>query len=112
MTQSRGDEQRLPEPIDAHLSAGELEQLARVDALLREASTPAAARAAWRGGEKDTYELKLTFPELALVWRSLQAVKTLGALPPQDELLGDTMHVVDLALKRAVNGAGAARADG
>jgi hypothetical protein len=39
-----------------------------------------------------THELALTFDELALIYRSLQAVKTLGALPPQDELLDDTIE--------------------
>src|SRR6266536_2626104 len=32
------------------------------------------------------------FDELALIYKSLQAAKTLGALPPQDEVLNDTMH--------------------
>jgi hypothetical protein len=52
------------------------------------------------GGQ--TYELRLSFAELALVYKSLQAVKALGALPPQDELLNDTIELVDQALKRAV----------
>jgi hypothetical protein len=42
-----------------------------------------------------THELACTFDELALIYQSLQAVKTLGALPPQDELLDDTIEVVD-----------------
>jgi Putative zinc-finger len=50
----------------------------------------------------ETYELRLAFGELALIYKSLQAVRTLGALPPQDELLNDTMELVDQALKRAV----------
>jgi aconitase B len=57
----------------------------------------AAVRAATR-----MYELKLGFAELALIYKSLQAVKTLGAMPPQDELLGDTMELVDQALRKAV----------
>jgi hypothetical protein len=52
--------------------------------------------------DQQTHELKLTFSELALIYTSLQAAKTLGALPPQDELLNDTIHLVDLALKKAV----------
>ena len=48
------------------------------------------------------HELEVTFDQLALIYKSLQAVKTLGALPPQDELLNDTLDVVDQALKRAV----------
>jgi hypothetical protein len=50
----------------------------------------------------EAYELKLGFGELALIYKSLQAVKTLGALPPQDELLDDTLELVDQALKKAV----------
>jgi hypothetical protein len=47
------------------------------------------------------YELKFTFHELSLVYKSLQAAKTLDALPPQDELLDDTIQVVDHALSEA-----------
>jgi hypothetical protein len=47
-------------------------------------------------------ELKVTFDELALIYKSLQAVKVLGALPPQDELLDDTIEVIDRALNAAV----------
>jgi hypothetical protein len=43
-------------------------------------------------------EVRLTFDELALIHKSLEAVKTLGALPPQDELLEDTIQVVDQSL--------------
>jgi hypothetical protein len=43
-------------------------------------------------------EVRLTFDELALIYKSLEAVKTLGALPPQDELLEDTILVVDQSL--------------
>jgi hypothetical protein len=35
--------------------------------------------------DEQIHELKLTFGE-PLIYKSLQAVKTLGALPPQDEL--------------------------
>jgi hypothetical protein len=44
----------------------------------------------------------LTFDELALIYKSLQAAKTLGALPPEDELLDDTMQLVDQALNGLV----------
>ena len=50
----------------------------------------------------EAYELKLGFGELALIYKSLQAVRTLGALAPQDELLDDTLELVDQALKRAI----------
>ena len=49
------------------------------------------------------HELELTFDQLALIYKSLQAAKTLGALPPQDELLNDTIDLVDQALTRAVH---------
>ena len=47
------------------------------------------------------YELRVTLDELVLIYKSLQAAKTLGALPPQDELLDDTIQLVDQALSRA-----------
>jgi hypothetical protein len=56
----------------------------------------------WRGPEREKHELRLSFRELALIYKSLQATKTLGALPPQDELLDDTIQLVDRALNRAV----------
>ncbi len=49
-----------------------------------------------------THTLTLTFSELALIYKSLQAAKTLGALPPQDELLNDTIQIVDQELRRAL----------
>jgi hypothetical protein len=50
----------------------------------------------------ETYELKVGFGELTLIYKSLQAVRTLGALPPQGELLDDTIELVDQALQQAV----------
>jgi hypothetical protein len=47
--------------------------------------------------------LELTFDQLALIHKSLQAVRALGVLPPRDELLDDTMQLVDQALDEAVN---------
>jgi len=47
-------------------------------------------------------ELVLTFDQLALIYKSLQAVKSLGALPSQDELLDDTIQLVDQALNDAL----------
>jgi hypothetical protein len=63
---------------------------------------PPAPRSAALHPEPETYELRLNFSELALIYKSLQAAKTLGALPPQDDLLTDTIQVVDQALNRAV----------
>ena len=87
----------LCELIDADLPADELDRLGRVDALLREASVfdRSASRATLN-------ELRLTSPELALVYKSLLAAKTLGALSLQNDLLDDTIHLVDQALQRAV----------
>jgi hypothetical protein len=47
-------------------------------------------------------QLQLTFDQLALIHKSLQAARTLGVLPPRDELLDDTIELVDLALIEAV----------
>ncbi len=48
------------------------------------------------------HELTPTFDELVLIYRSLQAVKTLGAMQPGDELLEDTIELVDQALHIAI----------
>jgi hypothetical protein len=47
--------------------------------------------------------LELTFDQLALIHKSLQAVRALGVLPPRDELLDDTMQLVNQALDEAVH---------
>jgi hypothetical protein len=48
-------------------------------------------------------KLDLTFDQLALIHKSLQAVRALGVLPPRDELLDDTMLAIDQALNAAVH---------
>lgn len=48
------------------------------------------------------HALELTFDQLTLIYKSLQAVKVLAALPPEDELLEDTLQLIDQALERAV----------
>jgi hypothetical protein len=53
--------------------------------------------------DEPTHTVTLKFSELALIYKSLQAAKTLGALPPQDELLNDTIQIVDQALNRAAH---------
>jgi anti-sigma factor RsiW len=63
---------------------------------------PAAARSARTRTGEATHELKLSLAELALIYKSLRAAKTLGALPPQDELLDDTIQRVDQALKQGI----------
>jgi hypothetical protein len=52
--------------------------------------------------EHATHEVRFTFDQLGLIHKSLQAVRALGVLPPQDELLDDTIRVVDQALDAAV----------
>jgi hypothetical protein len=56
---------------------------------------------AWHGGVQRR-QVKLTFGELVLIFKALQAVKTLDALPRQDELLDDTIDLVDRVLAAAV----------
>lgn len=68
---------------------------------LRLVTAPAMTGQTWRRGEEQTHELQLSFDELTLIYKSLQAAKALGALPPQDELLSDTMQLVDQALNAA-----------
>lgn len=48
-------------------------------------------------GDAKTYELKLSFDELTLIYKSLLAAKALGVLP-QDDLVDDTIQLVDQAL--------------
>jgi Putative zinc-finger len=69
---------------------------------LRLVATPAKTGSTEPRRDDQAHALRLTFGQLALVYKSLQAVKTLAALPPQDELLNDTIQLVDLAMKEAV----------
>ena len=50
--------------------------------------------------EHDTarYELTLSFDELTLIFKSLLAAKSLGVLSQSDELVDDTIQLVDEAL--------------
>jgi hypothetical protein len=52
--------------------------------------------------QQERHELTLSFDELVLIYKSLQAAKTLGALPHEDELLDDTIEAVDNALDSAI----------
>jgi hypothetical protein len=63
---------------------------------------PAMTGPARHRADEQMHELRLSFGELALIYKSLQAARTLGALPPQDELLNDTIQIVDQALNRAL----------
>jgi CRP-like cAMP-binding protein len=50
------------------------------------------------------HELKLGFDELTLIHQSLKTAKAFHASPPEDELLNDTIELVDQALQRALRG--------
>jgi hypothetical protein len=80
------------EKMDAH---SEFEPRTRHLSLV----TPAGNNSHWDGTENADVELKLSFGQTTLIYQSLQAVKALGAFAPQDELLQDTLHLVDLALE-------------
>ena len=114
MEQNRASEERLRELFDADAPADELRRLARVDGLLRAAvrldDEEAAARRLERARasisaarhDEQPNVLRLSFDELAVIYKSLQAAKTLGVLPPEDEFLDDTMELVDQALKNVI----------
>jgi hypothetical protein len=48
------------------------------------------------------YKLQLTFDQLVLIYKSLEAVRTLALLPRGDELLDETIAIIDRALEDAV----------
>jgi hypothetical protein len=52
--------------------------------------------------EAESFELKLGFRELVLIHSSLEAVKTLGLAERQDDLLNNTLQLIDVALAEAV----------
>jgi hypothetical protein len=64
--------------------------------------TPRRREAAWVASDEQPVELQLGFRQLDLIYRSLQAVRTLGLVPRQDELLTDTLQLIDVALDEAV----------
>jgi hypothetical protein len=63
---------------------------------------PARTEKSWVAGDEQPIELKLGFRELVLIHRSLEAVRTLGLAQRQDDLLGDTLQLIDVALEGAV----------
>jgi hypothetical protein len=68
---------------------------------LRLVTTPPRMEAAWIASEEQPIELKLGFRQLDLIYRSLQAIRTLGLVPRQDDLLTDTLQLIDVALEEA-----------
>ena len=67
-----------------------------------QANAAMSATALRTAANRKTHELKLTFGELALIYKSLRAAKALAALPPDDELLNDTIQLVDQTLNKAL----------
>jgi hypothetical protein len=67
---------------------------------LRLATTqPERKEPPWVEPDDDRIELKLGLRELDLIHRSLEAVRTLGLVERQDELLTDTLQLIDVALE-------------
>jgi hypothetical protein len=60
------------------------------------------AKSSWAASNDHTIELKLGFRELVLIHRSLEAIRTLGLVERQDNLLTDTLQLIDVALDEAV----------
>jgi hypothetical protein len=54
------------------------------------------------GADENPIDLRLDFRELVLIHRSLEAVKTLKLVERQDDLLADTLQLIDVALEEAV----------
>jgi hypothetical protein len=50
------------------------------------------------GGDDAKFELTLSFDELTLIYKSLLAAKSLGVLSQEDELVDDTIELVERAL--------------
>ena len=48
-------------------------------------------------GEDAKFELKLSFDELTLIYKSLMAAKSLGILSQEDEFVDDTIELVERA---------------
>ncbi len=69
--------------------------------------TPVGRPGPARQRADERIQLRVTFSELVLIHKALQAVRMLGSLPPQDELLSDTLQVVDVTLNGVVQGGSA-----
>jgi hypothetical protein len=60
---------------------------------------PPTAGASSGGEDEEAIDVRLSFGQLVLIHKSLLAAKILRGLKSQDELLDDTIKVVDLALE-------------
>jgi hypothetical protein len=56
----------------------------------------------WAIGQEGQIALKLSIHELVLIHRSLEAVRTLELVERQNDLLTDTLQLIDVALEEAV----------
>jgi hypothetical protein len=65
-------------------------------------SPPVRTESSWAMRDDETIELKLGFRELVLIHRSLQAIRTLDLVERKDDLLIDTLQLIDVALQGAV----------
>jgi hypothetical protein len=63
---------------------------------------PAGTESSWVSSDEDPIGLKLGFRQLVLIHRSLEAMRTLGLIQPQDDLVTDTLQLIDVALDEAV----------
>jgi hypothetical protein len=63
---------------------------------------PARTDSSWVPNDEQPIELKLGFRQLALIYSSLEAIRTLGLVERQDDLLTDTLQLIDAALAKAV----------
>jgi hypothetical protein len=63
---------------------------------------PARTETSWVAADEQPIELKLGFDQLVLIQRSLKAVRTLGLVERQDNLLTDTLQLIDVTLEEAV----------
>ena len=94
-------EARVRSLIDTDPPDDGLGRMARVDALLRGAAAKQRDGCRQPRARRKAHKLELSNAELLLIYRSLEAAKTLRVVHPQDELLDDTLQLVSQALKEA-----------
>ena len=54
-----------------------------------------------QGADRDLIELTLGYRELVLIHRALEAISALDLVARQDDLLSDTIQLIDVALEEA-----------
>jgi hypothetical protein len=88
--------------VEAEAGASHATRAASRPSLRLVTTPPERTDRAWVPSEEQPIELKLGFRQLDLVYRSLEAVWTLGLVERQDDLLTDTLELIDAALQGAV----------